>query len=194
MQPDMKCLYLNYEIGFNEVGLKDEGENDPKELHESGMKAPKMLKDFFVSILHDRPSIIHSIKTGAFIISGLHMSSIIMDCPAGSVCRITQSERASFPLAPEVCSTQLIPIIELVYRTRLYLMETVEAINGCNQVVSLGKKCKKRVLVPPCITSPGISSSSATPTTITTETESENQSENGFNSSATGQPSKKIQK
>ena len=71
MQPDMKCLYLNYEIGFSEVGLKDEGENGTKELHESGMKAPKMLKDFFVSILHDRPSIIHSIKTGAFIISGM---------------------------------------------------------------------------------------------------------------------------
>ncbi|KAI9247671.1 hypothetical protein BDA99DRAFT_591785 [Phascolomyces articulosus] len=190
VQPDMKCLYLNYEIGFTEVGLKDDGENGTKELYESGMKAPKMLKDFFVSIIHERPSIIHSIKTGAFIISGLHMSSIIMDCPAGSVCRITQSERASFPLAPTVCSTQLIPIIELVYRTRLYLMETVEAIDGCDQVVSLGKKCKKRVLVPPCITSPGSSSSSTTVTTTTTEIEYENQSENGNSSSASGQPNK----
>ena len=71
MQPDMKCLYLNYEIGFTEVGLKDDGENGTKELYESGMKAPKMLKDFFLSIIRERPSIIHSIKTGAFIISGM---------------------------------------------------------------------------------------------------------------------------
>ncbi|KAI9490619.1 hypothetical protein BDB00DRAFT_875080 [Zychaea mexicana] len=162
MQPDMKCLYLNYEIGFTEVGLKDDGENGTKELYESGIKAPKMLKDFFVSIINERPSIIHSIKTGAFIISGLHMSPIIMDCPAGSICRITQSERASFPLAPTVCATQLIPIIELVYRTRLYLMETVEAIDGL--------------------------------TTTTTEIEDENQNENGYNSSASSQPSTKIQR
>ena len=120
-----------------------------------------------------------------------------MDCPAGSVCRMTQSERASFPLAPTVCSTQLIPIIEHVYRTRLYLTETVEAIDGCNQVVSLGKKCKKRVLVPPCITSPGSLSSSttvATTTTTTTEIEDEIQSENVYSPSASGQPSTKIQR
>ena len=47
MQPDMKCLYLNYEIGFSEVGLKDDGASGTKELYECGMKAPKMMKDFF---------------------------------------------------------------------------------------------------------------------------------------------------
>ncbi|KAI7852930.1 hypothetical protein BDC45DRAFT_171484 [Circinella umbellata] len=46
-QPDMKCVYLNYEIALSEVGLADDGENGTKELHESGLKAPKMLKDFF---------------------------------------------------------------------------------------------------------------------------------------------------
>ncbi|KAG2220369.1 hypothetical protein INT45_010755 [Circinella minor] len=71
MQPDMKCTFMNYELGFSEVALKDEGENGTKELYESGMKAPKMLKDFLVSIVRDRPSIIHAAKTGAFIISGM---------------------------------------------------------------------------------------------------------------------------
>ncbi|KAG2221380.1 hypothetical protein INT45_012426 [Circinella minor] len=120
MQPDMKCLYLNYEIGFSEVGLKDDGA------------------------------------------SGLHMSALIMDSPEGSVCRITQSERATFPCDADVCVRQLIPIIELVYRVRLYLMETVNAIKNDNQVLSLGKKGKKRSLIPPCIISPESSSSATT--------------------------------
>ncbi|KAI7856289.1 hypothetical protein BDC45DRAFT_64627 [Circinella umbellata] len=162
MQPDMKCLYLNYEIGFSEVGLKDDGASGTKELYECGMKAPKMMKDFFSAIINEQPSVIRSTKIAAFIISGLHMSALIMDSPEGSVCRITQSERATFPCDADVCARQLIPIIELVYRVRLYLMETVNAIKNDNQVLSLGKKGKKRSLMPPCIISPESSSSTTT--------------------------------
>ena len=95
---------------------------------------------------------------------GLHISVIVMDCPKGSVCRITQSDRAMFPLKPHVCSPQLIPIIELVYRTRLYLLETVKAIEEFNEVVSIGRKGKKRALLPPCITNSSGSSSTKSTT------------------------------
>ncbi|KAG2220372.1 hypothetical protein INT45_010758 [Circinella minor] len=47
-----------------------------------------------------------------------------MGHPIGFIRHITQSECAPFLLKPNVCSPQLIPIIELVYRTRLYLLET----------------------------------------------------------------------
>ncbi|KAI9243820.1 hypothetical protein BDA99DRAFT_610347 [Phascolomyces articulosus] len=167
-QPDMKCSYLNYELGISEVALKDEGENGSKELHESSIRAPKMLKDFLTNIARERPSILHSIKTAAFIISGLHMSVIVLDCPKGSVCRVTQSERAAFPLHPHVCFPSLIPILELAYRTRLYLLDTVAAIKGDKTVVSLGKKGKKRAstsVPPPCITTTQSSPSSSTSTT-----------------------------
>ncbi|KAI8143035.1 hypothetical protein BJV82DRAFT_114985 [Fennellomyces sp. T-0311] len=86
-QPDMKCTYLGYELGLSEVGLKDDGAWGMKELFECRMKAPKMLKDFFTAIVNDNQATIREAKTAAFILSGLHMTVIVMDAPKGSICR-----------------------------------------------------------------------------------------------------------
>ncbi|KAI9488561.1 hypothetical protein BDB00DRAFT_740586, partial [Zychaea mexicana] len=102
------------EIAFSEVRLADDGETGTKELCESGLKAPKMLKDFFVSLTNAFPSCIHKAKIAAFIISGFHISVIILDSPKGSACRLTYSERVEFPTDPDVCVKQLVPIMELV--------------------------------------------------------------------------------
>lgn len=57
-QADMKCMYLNYELGFSEVAVKDKEEKITKELYEIGMKGPKMMEDSLVSIVLDQPSTI----------------------------------------------------------------------------------------------------------------------------------------
>ena len=153
-QLDKKCVYLGHEIAFSEVGLLDEDENETKELHEQGLKAPKMLKDFFSSLTNAFPRAVHKSKTAAFIISGkrqlcyikmnkfkpcslnkntshllgFHITVIVMDSPDGSVCRLTYSERVEFPTDLALCIKQLVPIMELVYHVRLYLLETIDAI------------------------------------------------------------------
>ena len=71
-------MYLNHEIAFSEVGLADNGETGTKELYESGLKAPKMLKDFFVSLTNAFPSCIRKAKTAAFIISGKILLGVMM--------------------------------------------------------------------------------------------------------------------
>ena len=41
----MKCSYLGKELAFVKFGLADDGETGTKDLHEGGMKVPKMLKE-----------------------------------------------------------------------------------------------------------------------------------------------------
>ncbi|KAI9493557.1 hypothetical protein BDB00DRAFT_787860 [Zychaea mexicana] len=61
----------DHEIAFSEVGLCDDGENGTKELYERGLKASKMLKDFFVSLTNTFPNSIRTSRTAAFIISAI---------------------------------------------------------------------------------------------------------------------------
>ncbi|KAI8143034.1 hypothetical protein BJV82DRAFT_657405 [Fennellomyces sp. T-0311] len=166
-EPEMKYTYLGYKLGLNIVGLDDVCACGAKELLECEMEASKMLKHFFTTIVNDNQSTIREAKTAAFILSGLHMTILIMDSPKGSACRITQSERVLFPCDADICAANLIPILELTYRVRLYLLDTVKAISSTNQIVSVGKMGKKRALIPQCIISPYASSSTAISSTDT---------------------------
>lgn len=88
--------------------------------------------------------------------SGLHISVMIMDCPAGCVCHLTRSQRSSFPLSEAICVKSIVPIIELTYRVRLHLLDTVSAIKNDDEIVPIHKK-NKQPLLPPCIMTPSSS-------------------------------------
>ncbi|KAG0183579.1 hypothetical protein DFQ28_002973 [Apophysomyces sp. BC1034] len=104
-------------------------------LLETGVKFPKTLKDMFMELVEHAPSKIRVIQTNAFMISGnnpssLRMSHMIVDSPAGLVCRVIKLPKwLEYPRCAERFTNQIKPILQVVWNAKTS-MEQVDRTVG----------------------------------------------------------------
>ncbi|GAA5798967.1 hypothetical protein HPULCUR_004376 [Helicostylum pulchrum] len=69
-RPDLCFSYLSNEIGCLEIGLEDHGANGTKEINESSIKLPMMMKNFFTKIYNQYDFPTNDVKVVGIVISG----------------------------------------------------------------------------------------------------------------------------
>ncbi|KAG2225340.1 hypothetical protein INT45_005584 [Circinella minor] len=78
-----------FEPGAMEAGAESD-RSSSKSITELHLKCPKTLKDMAVEMERFNPAQLHHIKSCGFIISGLYLQFLVLDCPAGYTCRVTK--------------------------------------------------------------------------------------------------------
>ncbi|KAI8394113.1 uncharacterized protein BYT42DRAFT_591550 [Radiomyces spectabilis] len=93
------------ELGCTEVGRKDDGDNGTKELHELGLKCPKMMKDQYLAIAR-------------FVIMGLKLRALVKDRPSAFVCRVKKTPALFFPDSVDLVGSKLEALLALVAQVK----------------------------------------------------------------------------
>ncbi|KAL0073907.1 hypothetical protein F4703DRAFT_1377390 [Phycomyces blakesleeanus] len=95
-RPDHIFRYGSFELGISEAA-KVSDENGDKDIKDSRIKAPKLMKDLMQKILENKPGLINTLRIPSIIMSGLDINMHILDIPEGYVSRITRTETYSYP-------------------------------------------------------------------------------------------------
>ncbi|CAG8744498.1 20369_t:CDS:2, partial [Dentiscutata erythropus] len=104
------------EYGCSEAGKIFEGINGTKIIKEGGLKMPKMFRDMFIDLcktIKMQKNKIRRLETVGFIISGLRISLLRLDLPAGHVCRLSQTWLFEMPTQISEFGTKALPTISL---------------------------------------------------------------------------------
>lgn len=109
------------EYGCSEAGKIFEGINGTKIIKEGDLKMPKMLKDMFNDLCETMGMMknkIRKLETVGFIISGLRISLLRLDSPAGHVCRLSRTRLFEMPTQISEFGVKALPIISLVWKAK----------------------------------------------------------------------------
>ncbi|KAI9249128.1 hypothetical protein BDA99DRAFT_524053 [Phascolomyces articulosus] len=93
---DMLIKYLSEEYGCAEASRKRET-STTKELKESMFKCPKIIKDMFYKVTKSNPTKVHDLLVVGFVITGLRLTILTLDCPARYACRIYRFGPLQYP-------------------------------------------------------------------------------------------------
>ncbi|KAG2213799.1 hypothetical protein INT45_009418 [Circinella minor] len=117
-RPDLLLTKDNVEFGVGECGKIDLGGIGKKEILETQLHLPKLMKDVFTIEQYLRQEMMLNLHE-SFKLLGLatpvsfRMTLSVMDCPDGVVCRLRESEEFEIPQHASLFCTGIIPIIEL---------------------------------------------------------------------------------
>ncbi|KAG2227944.1 hypothetical protein INT45_011967 [Circinella minor] len=127
---DLRLVYDGVEIACGEAGLNNEGEKGTKEMKESQLKCPKTLRDMLVSLVKRYTDKKQDMMTIGFIMMGFSLSLLFMDCPGGSVCRLTRLKRYHITTDIDGFTENGLSILEIllqVKHTMLHVIETARS-------------------------------------------------------------------
>ncbi|CAO3598005.1 unnamed protein product [Absidia cylindrospora] len=97
------------------IGKGDVLPVDDKYLNDGLMKLPKTLKDMLVVLVEKNPCKVNQLSSIGYLMMGLGMELIIMDCPVGnSITRVTMTKSLDFPISVSSITSDLLPLLELV--------------------------------------------------------------------------------
>ncbi|CAG8728820.1 21744_t:CDS:10 [Racocetra persica] len=117
------------EYGCSEAGKIFEGINGTKIIKEGGLKMPKMLRDMFIDLcktMEMRKNKIRRLETVGFIISGLRISLLRLDLPAGHVCRLSRTRLFEMPTQISEFGAKALPTISLVWKAKLKMLQNCD--------------------------------------------------------------------
>lgn len=61
---------------------------------------------------------------------GMELELVIMDVPTGhSICRISRSEKFTFPDCIDTFATDLIPLLEIIWKGKQVMINTIHSVN-----------------------------------------------------------------
>ncbi|CAO3654337.1 unnamed protein product [Cunninghamella echinulata] len=127
---DVLFKYGFLELGCAEVGIGRISTFDNKYMNDGMIKLPKTLRDIMVSLVEYNGDKINNLVTIGFILLGLEMELVIMDVPEGhSICRITRSPIFTFPFYINSFGADIIPILEITWKAKKLMQDTVSLIN-----------------------------------------------------------------
>ncbi|CAG8783932.1 18743_t:CDS:2, partial [Gigaspora margarita] len=117
------------EYGCSEAGKIFEGINGTKIIKEGGLKMPKMLRDMFIDLcetMEMRKNKIRKLETVGFIISGLRISLLRLDLPAGHVCRLSRTRLFEMPTQISEFGAKALPTISLVWKAKAIVKNVIK--------------------------------------------------------------------
>lgn len=114
------------ELGSCEVGLDDVTVVDDKYLDDGLVKLPKTLRDMFSVLAERNMSQINNLKTIGFLMIGLSMELVVMDCPVGhNIVRVTRTPKLEFPTTISTIALDLLPLLEATWKAKEVMKNTV---------------------------------------------------------------------
>ncbi|KAG2220851.1 hypothetical protein INT45_010913 [Circinella minor] len=129
-----------FEFGTCEAG-KNTDINNTKTLYESGMKIPKTLKDMLYVLANQYPSHVHQLKTCGFVISGLNMLPLLMDCPKGYVARVNRPPSFfHYPTCASDFYKSITNILSVIYDAKMVMNDVNELLNDSNESPTYGSR------------------------------------------------------
>ncbi|KAI9274632.1 hypothetical protein BDA99DRAFT_432095 [Phascolomyces articulosus] len=150
---DLLFTHEKQEFGCGEAGLKGD-KNGMKAMIESNLKLPRLLKDMLCELVYESPSKIRDTKVAGFIISGLNLTLIVMDSPAGCLTRVSKIGPLAYPTTPEVFAKKMIPLLMLTWQVKSLMKESVRLICFDDTVEEPSFDASPSCPIPPCISSP----------------------------------------
>ncbi|KAI8983914.1 hypothetical protein BDB01DRAFT_790637 [Pilobolus umbonatus] len=145
---DLTFRYLSHELFCLEVGLYDHGPNDTKEMNESSIKSPIMMKNFCTRLISQYRIKPTNIRMMGAIISGLSITGMGMSFNNGSVALLSSSNRLHMPESVAEIPRLLPPILNLIYNINRMLKCTVEELKNINSSVCIENDMD--LYFPPC--------------------------------------------
>ncbi|KAF7729406.1 hypothetical protein EC973_004385 [Apophysomyces ossiformis] len=106
-------------------------------MQDGKFKQPKVLKDMFLELARDKPALLHELSTTGFTIMGEKIVMVIMDIPAGHVCRVTRTKPLFFPVNAEQFITRLMPLIRVVWSGRQLMEKTLDLLLADQEEISV---------------------------------------------------------
>ncbi|KAI9305333.1 hypothetical protein BJ944DRAFT_161941 [Cunninghamella echinulata] len=161
---DILFKYGSMELGCTEVG-RDSAPTDDKYIDDGMKKAPIALKDM-LSVMVDNDEVMKKkLSSIGVIIMGLKIQILIMDAPAGKICRLTKSDFFNFPRSVEVFYKDFKPLLQIVHILKSIMINNINTINEntTTKSVTLPSTSLKPLLIPPSFI-PSDSSSPSSPT------------------------------
>ncbi|KAI8138450.1 hypothetical protein BJV82DRAFT_523413 [Fennellomyces sp. T-0311] len=117
-----------FELGAMEAGASND-RSSSKSLFELNIKCPKALKDVLSEMERTNPAQIHNFKTCGFVISGLYLQYIVVDCPAGHVCRVTKlPDWLPYPVSEASFVADFFPLLQTAWAAKKLMEETKKAV------------------------------------------------------------------
>jgi hypothetical protein len=171
---DFLVRKMKIEYACGEASKEYAGENGTKWMLERSMKLPKMLKDQFLQLAklcNNDEKMIRRISTIGLLHYGLHTSMLVMDCPAGYVCRVLATPTFQIP-SDVVNFPSLLSVIKMTWKAKARIRENIHTIETyCSEATaededeidvitdayrtpSPSLPGKRRIVLPSCITTP----------------------------------------
>ncbi|KAI7889218.1 uncharacterized protein EV154DRAFT_424253, partial [Mucor mucedo] len=142
---DLTFRYLSHELFCLEIGLDDHGPNDTKELNESSIKAPLMMKNFCLHLNYlnsqykMNPSNIDTMST---IVSRYNIKALGLSFDNGSISLLSISDRLHMPETVSEIPRLLPPVLNFVYNLNRVLKSTVDQLKDMNSSVFIEPETK----------------------------------------------------
>ncbi|KAG2223235.1 hypothetical protein INT45_006116 [Circinella minor] len=163
VRPDLVLCKEDVEYGLGEVGKYDLSGIGKKEVVETQLHSPKVLKDMFLRAaakVGDDEAFVRKFKTVCFNQTCFRMSISVLDCPKGIVCRMNTTEEYQIPKSVSLFSSGIIPIIKLTLQAKMIVEKSVrllEQFTNERGITQPGFKSQRRnksntVHIPPCLT------------------------------------------
>ncbi|KAI7848158.1 hypothetical protein BDC45DRAFT_610521 [Circinella umbellata] len=145
---------LLFTTKINELGAAEAGKqtdtNTTKATMEYGIKTPKVLKDMLYDAVERNVSSLRDIRTFGFIIAGLEILPMVMDCPRGTVCRINRSSHwHCFPTTARNFKNRMEALFRMVYSTKTSMQIVLDKLDDKPMNVSFVKHSSP---IPPSFT------------------------------------------
>ncbi|KAG1148374.1 hypothetical protein G6F37_004111 [Rhizopus arrhizus] len=104
---------------------------DDKYLDDGLMKLPKTLRDMLSLLIQKNPAQANHLKTVGFLIAGLTMELVIMDCPVSHhITRISRTPKLEFPSCISVIAVDLPPLLEITWKGKEVMKATIKTLNN----------------------------------------------------------------
>ncbi|CAO3640307.1 unnamed protein product [Mucor hiemalis] len=103
----------NLELGTCEVGKDNVTKADDKYIDDGLFKLPKTLRDMLATFSQKNPAQPNNISTVGFLMMGLSMELVVVDCPYGShIARVCRTQRLDFPNTIQNISLDFLALLE----------------------------------------------------------------------------------
>lgn len=170
---DFLIRKLKVEYACGESGKSFTSESDTKVLLERNLKLPKMMKDQLVQLCklcENDEDTTRKLAIAEILQFGLHTTMMVMDCPAGYVCRILPTPIYKIPTSIRTFPS-LLDVIQMVWKAKELIRRIINQVESYNtgnseeladiDVISSKYRTpspptshKQRLYIPSCVSSP----------------------------------------
>ncbi|KAI7857046.1 hypothetical protein BDC45DRAFT_532953 [Circinella umbellata] len=160
---DLRLVYDGVEIACGEASLYNESEKGTKEMKKSQLKCSENLRDMLVNLVKRYTDKKQDMMTIGFILMGFSLSLLFMDCPGGSVCRLTRLKRYHITTDIDAFTENVLSILEILLQVKHTMLHVIEAARSSRPPPADLASANNKLYIPYSV-SPSSSSSSKSST------------------------------
>ncbi|KAI7857712.1 hypothetical protein BDC45DRAFT_566159 [Circinella umbellata] len=132
IRPDLVLYKNGFEYGVAECGKGDDEGIGKKEVEETNLHCPKVMKSMFLhttSKCDNNEDVTRKLQIIGFSHFDLRMKVLVMDNPDGYVCRIRSTPQYKISTVPSNMLSGLLPILKLTLRSKLTVQSSIKLVH-----------------------------------------------------------------